>query len=247
MRTLSSLLASLLVLLSLNHGARAEPIRLAIDDWCPYICSATGPKRGILVDVVEEAFASQGKQVQFVWLPFAREIIAVRKNQVHGMVGLIKPAAPDLVYPDEPVISTQFCFFTHPSSNWSFEGFGEKHPEVMVGIVHGEKIDDRFEQSFTDLIQLPGDKDVTVRLIQMLQEQRFDTFIQDQLNVRYTLAKGGLPPLRQAGCVEKKNEYVPFSPHNPQARELARLFSLGMRKLKQSGRFEQIVSSYLTR
>jgi len=225
--------------------AFAAPLVLAIDDWCPYICSSTGAKRGILVDVVEEVFKTNGLSVTFAWLPFAREAEAVRLNKVQGMVGIIKPGAPDLVFPDEPVITTQFCFFTLPQSHWTFQGFQQRYPKIKMGMVNGISIDPEFDRSFPNVTKQLGDTGVTIRLTKMLQRHRVDAFAEDRLNVSYTLAKNKMPPLRIAGCVAAKDEYVAFSPSDPHSGEYAQLFSDGIRKLKKSGRFKQIVSSYV--
>lgn len=236
----------LLVTLGLVHGnARAEPIIFAVNDWCPYICDITSTKQGILPDIVTEIFKAQGITASFVKMPFTRGVESVRTGEVQGIVGVIPAVAPSLIFPDEPAIDTQFCFFTGPGSTWNFSGFDKAYSNISVGVAFGKAIDARFERAFGKVSRVSGSSDVTQRMIAMLRLQRLDALVEDKRSVQYVIARENLPSLRTAGCMETKFEYVAFSPANVRATEYAKMFSKGIVKLRESGRLAQIIAAYV--
>ncbi len=65
----------------------AEVVQIAAeDDWAPYssVAAAGGQPVGFAVDLVREAFATQGVEVRFVGVPFARCMYMAKLGQVAG-------------------------------------------------------------------------------------------------------------------------------------------------------------------
>ncbi|MEC5163119.1 MULTISPECIES: substrate-binding periplasmic protein [unclassified Janthinobacterium] len=230
--------------LALASGpARAAPIVLAVNQWCPYICELASARRGILVDVITELFAAEGLAVSFVNMPLSRGVQSARGGQIDGVVGILPALAPDLLFPDQPVIDTQFCFFTDAGSAWRFGGFGRKYGGVALGVAHGKVVDARLARAFDKVARVSGEG-VTRRMVTMLQLHRLDALLEERRSVEYVLATQHLAPLRMAGCIERKYEYVGFAPGGARARDYAQMFSGGMVKLRDSGRLAQIVAAY---
>lgn len=82
-------------------------------------------------------------------------------------------------------------------------------------------------------------------MVRMLQLKRLDVFLEDRLSVEYTVMRMQLAPLRNAGCTEKKGEYVAFSTQLPGASRYARILSEGLVRWRASGRLDEIIAGYL--
>lgn len=224
-------------------AAPADALLFAVNDWCPYSCAANPRQPGILIELVTEIFAAQGLTPSFVRMPLARGVEAARSGGIAGLVGIIPAVAPDLVFPSEAAIQTQFCFFTASTSSWTFGGFQQRYREVALGIASGKATDDRLAQAFPAVSRISG-ATPTQRMVGMLERHRLDALLEDRVSVQYVLAHERLAPLRNAGCLERKGEYVAFSPASAQAAAYARIFSDGMLRLRASGRLEHIIDTY---
>lgn len=227
--------------------AKADVVILAFNEWCPYACTKNETRPGILLDATREIFEEANIEVQFQIRPFARAIQEVRANRLQGMIGIIRDAAPDFIFPEEPAIKTQFCFFTALTSRWYYDPTVSSYPKFNLGYLNGKKIATvDMPRVFPRGLAISGeDERVVERVSNMLDLGRLDAFADERLYVGYSLAQSGLPPLRNAGCVPAQNEYVAFSPANKDSERYARIFSDGMKKLKASGRMRAIISTYV--
>ncbi len=238
-RAALALLAGLLAL----GQARAAPIALAVNEWCPYSCALADGRRGLLLDIVSALFAAEGQAVRFVAMPLSRGVESARAGAVAGVVGVVPALAPELVYPSAALIDTQFCFFTRADSAWRFEGLDHSYGRLALGAAHGKALDARLGRAFANLARVSGAA-VTLRMARMLELGRLDAFVEDRRSVHYVLATAHLPAPREAGCMEKKFEYVAFAPAGGDARGYAEMFARGMEKLRDSGQLARIVAGY---
>lgn len=226
--------------------AHSQDITFSINDWCPYICDSPTKKTGILVEIVQDIFQEEGYKVNFKNMTLNRAVIEIQNNRVQGMVGIVPEVLPDLIFPEEPVIKTQFCFFTLPKQAWKFDNFKGYYPEARVGVVAGKNISADFDKAFPKQETISGEKRTAERLMEMLARQRVDVIVEERKTISYLLKQNpSFPNVRTAGCAEKKNEYVAFSPTDPNSKKYAELFSKGIKRLRESGKIEEIVSSYV--
>lgn len=228
------------IALLLPAMARADELVIAINDWCPYSCSAQGPHRGILVDIVSDIFIAAGTTPRFVQMPFARALSSVRAGQAQAIVGVTHAVAPDLQYPDEPIVTTQFCFFTRPGSTWRYPGADGAPAPLRIGVGSGKKFPAEVERFLQDASRVPGGTNLIWRMVRMLDMGRLDAVLEEHRALPLELAQRGHAPLRNAGCIGSNNEYVAFQPGSA----YARIFSEGMRNLRKSGRVAQIFARY---
>ncbi|MBA5690345.1 substrate-binding periplasmic protein [Rugamonas apoptosis] len=231
---------SSIALLLLPLAARADELVIAINDWCPYSCSAQGAHRGILVDIVNDIFTAAGTKPRFVQLPFTRALSSVRSGQAQAIVGVTHAVAPDLQFPDEPIVTTQFCFFTRPELAWRYGGAGGDAAGIRIGVGSGKKFPADVELFLQDATRVPGGADLIWRMARMLDIGRLDAVLEERRTLPLELVQRGHAALRNAGCIDSNNEYVAFQPGSA----YAKTFSEGMRHLRKSGRVAQIFAQY---
>ncbi|MGH8353414.1 MAG: substrate-binding periplasmic protein [Pseudomonas sp.] len=157
-----------------------------------------------------------------------------------------KDEAPDFSFPAEPVSANRFCFYTAQADAWTYAGVASLEGR-SVGIIqnyaYGAELDAlirRQPQSF----RLNSGNDLTLRLIQQLQHKRFDTFVEEENLVNYTLLRHPGYALRVAGCEAEKFAYMAISPKHPRHAEYARMFSAGMQEIRRHGVLDKILSAY---
>lgn len=223
----------------------AEDMVLAVDDWCPYICDLSSSSQGIMLDILKDIFKPAGKNVSFQKFPLTRGIREVQLNHVQGIVGILPTMAADLIFPRQPLLTTQFCFFTLSDSKWKFKGFHQKYDDVLIGVIEGKEIGPLFNKAFSHRTEVLGVDQSVSRLIKMLRKRRIDILIEEKNVVASTLKKGKMATLRMAGCLAEKNEFVGFSPSNPRSKEYAEIFEKGILKLKKNEKIQTIIKRYI--
>lgn len=247
----------LTVMLLVSSWAFAEPITFVSEAGCPYVCvddaspQNTGEPHGLFVDLLRAVFESQGDQLNYSIVPPARAIVQVRDGEKMGYLTM-KEAAPDLIYPEQPLIALKYVFWVKAGNHWRYEGVSSLQ-SVRVGTVlsyhYGSDLQAYFDQyANTDAVQSISGEDIVKRNIQKLMAGRIDTFIEEQYMVEYTLQQMKIPPetLQIAGSPQELEIliYPGFSPALPNASEYVKRFSEGLQAIKQSGQWQRLLSQY---
>ena len=104
-------------------GAQAQAqnlVRLASDNWCPYICSdGRDITDGLLVDVAREALTHAGYQVEPALLPLNRAMFMLEKGRIEG---LYAPKIDPRLANSRAVMESRACFYTLPNNSWRYDG-----------------------------------------------------------------------------------------------------------------------------
>jgi len=97
---IGSLLTGWLSLCFTLPALRAETLRFATIDYCPFTCSPAteGGKEGFMTDILREALEPAGYTLQIEMLPYVRAVKSVQEGVYDGIVVVGKDYAPDLVY-----------------------------------------------------------------------------------------------------------------------------------------------------
>ena len=99
----------------------------------------------------------------------------------------------------------------------------------------------------TDRILAAKGNDALMRLLVALQAGRIDALVENAPVVYYTARQQNLEPtlLQEAGAPKQGVRlYVPFSPARRESATYAHIFDQGIRELRQSGRLQEILTSY---
>lgn len=225
-------------------------VKIATDPWCPYVCEEENDLSGILVEIVELAFAETGYLVEFVSLNWARAITQARKGEVQGIIGGYKSDSPDFVFGEEHLLYAQMCFYTEQDDDWVFESIEHLTPRVMVVVnrySYGTKLDDYIvtnESSGNKITRIYGKHNMSQRL-KLLAKNKVNTLVEEKFvmtRVNNRLAQQA--QLREAGCLPAEKIYLAFSPNSNLSPRLSRAFDKGVRALKQKGTFQKIVENY---
>ncbi|KAE9625119.1 substrate-binding periplasmic protein [Parasedimentitalea maritima] len=230
----------------------SEELVFATGDWRPYIFEESGdvvPETpGFSVEIVNKVFEKMGHSITYVSAPFARQIKMAEQGTVDALVGLYQDEAPSLVFPAEPIGTTQNCFFVKSDNSWKYEKI-EDLSEIVLGTILGYtygEIDTFIENKPENIFSLSGSETVMMeRLVGLLDMGRVDTFVQDKLITEFFLSNFETnEKLENVGCLAKVPFYVGFSPKGQFSKEFAMEFDKILNEMRRSGELDEILAKY---
>lgn len=225
-------------------------VTIAADPWCPHNCTAGSPDEGYAVDIAREAFALSGIKVQYVNMSWARALQQTESGHIDAVVGAFVSDAPNFVFPDQASGYSRTALFTNPESDWQWEGIESLQDQTLMvinGYSYSPEIDayvDRHKDDPARVLVLSGTSPLN-RAIELLEQGRSDVFPEDQAVMNWTIRNSdhSIVP-RQAAMIYESPFYIAFSPAKSDSPKLSKLLSQGIIKLRESGKFEQILAPY---
>lgn len=237
---------------------QAKQLTFAIDDYCPYYCKdkASTPasflaKPGYIIEILNRAFADQGYQVKYTFLPWERGLAELHKNTIDGIIVTAKPDAPELVYPEQEQGYSIGCFVTQQKNPWRYknrDSLNEVRLGVIQGYRYGQPVDSfirQYHKSESQITIVSG-TNALPRLLNMVAKNRIDAVIDDKSVLQNSLKRLKLEQtLGFAGCTDNPIKlYVGFAPNNPDSIKHARMLSDAMTRLRKSGEMARILEKY---
>lgn len=214
--------------------------------WCPYACDAAGPRWGFAVDIALTALGSSGYSVKYRNLPYDRALVEARVGRVDTTLPTFRDEAPDFVFPEHAVSSTEYCFYLPEDRSWRYAGPDSLHGIDFVatsGYSYGKKIDAYIATHREKSVTLIQGEDIPERLQKMVRMGRYDALLEDRLLFESSQSSDGLV---NAGCLEERHAgYLALSPQNPErSRTIAEAFDRGFERIRASGRICEILRDY---
>lgn len=245
-------LAALAVAVLLHGGsAAAGTVTLVADEWPPFNMAPGGERQGYMVDIAREVFEPLGFTVEYRTMSWVRALDDVMAGVHDGVIGATRSEARGLVIPEESLGVDRLVLYVRKDSQWRFEGLPSLE-SVRLGIVKGYG----YEASIANYVSAHADNPDRIymisgtkpleRLLGMLLLDRIDVVLDTEASLRHVAAElGVLASLRPAGRLDGAERlFIAFSPARPDARELAQDLSEGVRRLRASGRLQQILNHY---
>ena len=232
-----------------GFSAQAEKLvelpRLALgveDSWPPY-AKANG--EGISVELVKAALESVDQPVEFHIKPYARVLREIESGQLDGGFNVTRQASTEkrFVFGDAPLLVAHGSFFFSPDRVWNFETQDQIPDGARVGVIIDYEYGNQYEFHRTRF------KETRVssqrQLVRMLLAGRLDMVIMFDRVARYTLVEMDLPEDALVKGVRSHSSdiYVVFSRRNTFARDYARLLEFGLQRIRDSGKYADILTN----
>lgn len=215
------------------------------DDWAPYSSVAAGSSQpvGLAVDIVREAFATQGIAVRFVGLPFARCMYLAKVGRVAGCFNatLVDDLRDDYHWHATPMFHEELAIFGRTADG---------HANVTLADLEGRSVG--YTLGYTYPLSFRQNERIRKveaksdqQLLQMLRSGRVDFILINTLPAWLRMA--GDPALRDAlmrvGVVSQDGFWVAFTKATPDGQRLSQRFEQGLAVLQASGRLAQMQSA----
>lgn len=236
----------LMISLLLPALVHAQTVRLAIGEWPPFT-SSTDPNGKLAEQLVTEAFALVGYEVEYDYFPWKRSYAFALSGEYDGTF----PWYPSderqetFLMTNEPLIEEQEVFFHRSDLDFEWQEFGDLKPYRIGGTIG---------YSHVNLLREAGIEvrtAATDRLnLRMLQAGRIDLFPISYL-VGNNLIHKLFSPEEAASITSHPKPltngkmYMLMSRHTEDGTTLSRQFDEGLRQLKASGRYDQLMDQYM--
>lgn len=248
---------SALALACTSTANAAQPLQVAVDDYCPYYCKADTPGEdrladppGFVIEILQHAFGSGPEDIRYNFMPWKRSVQELSQGSLEAIVMAARAEAPGLVYPEIEQGRSQGCFYKKRGAPWVYTG-PESLAQVRLTLVEGYQYGEPLHSYVTRVGQgdklsyISGNK-ALLRIFQMIERRRTEVTADDSLVAAYLLQKTGLKQsIDNAGCYQGSVDlYVGFSPHNPDSAGHAKVLAQAMVELRSSGQLAKILGRY---
>lgn len=216
----------------------ADKITLANGEWAPYL-SKDLKHSGFMSHIVSEAFAAEGIEVEYVFLPWKRGFELTKSGKYDGTLiwGYNDERAKDFLYSDT-VAKLGTSLFVQKGKNVDWSEMADLSAYKIGGVIgYAYGIED-LEKAGTVTITRIGSADANYK---KLASGRLDIVLEDT-DVGYELVtKLGLSDkiTTHPKTFTKRDYSVIFPKKSPRSQELVEAFNRGLKKIIADGRYQQ--------
>ncbi len=233
-------LITFLVLIIVSQFAAAEKITLTNGEWAPYM-SEKLKHYGYISRVVKEAFAEEGVEVQYVFLPWKRAYEEAKIGKYQGSIiwGINDERAADFLFSDTVAeLGTGIFHKKGKAIEWNKpEDLGKYKIGGVVGYAYG--IEELEKQGVVKLDRIPDDK----ANYKKLSAGRIDIVLEDTEVGYETITNIGLKDeiIAHPKPLMTRQYSVIISKKAPNGAALVEKFNKGLKKLVADGRYQKYV------
>lgn len=244
----SLVLAFFLCLLAVPATAERAPLRLATLEYPPYIRETERGARGLVVEVVEAAFARIGQPIQIEFFPVARGQHRLLNGQADAFFSIKKTTEREqtMLFTQKALMSQDYVFFVRKDSSRRFNGSLESMADASIGLVAATSYGSRFDAAaqagtFKKLDSVTSH----ITNFRKLLAGRVDAVICSRLVGFYYLAHlAGLQDVEVSGpVVETTYSYLAFS-RQQDFTMLADRFDAALEAMERDGSLKRILDAY---
>ncbi len=249
-RMVKGLAVAALVLLAGAVGARAaEIIRLTNGEWQPFL-SKDVPHNGFASHIVTEAFALVGVEVEYGFFPWKRAMKLAREGAWDGTAiwGTSEERLANFHFTDA-VVPTTYVFFHLKSTAFDWGDYDDLADLKVGGTVEYYYADDFEAAEAAGVFHTIRGRSDEVGLKNLLKG-RIDVF-PGEVMVTYEQIRDTFSELEaalfthHAKAIVDKPMFVLLNKDVPGNQRMRDLFNEGLRQLKASGRYDQIIADAL--
>jgi polar amino acid transport system substrate-binding protein len=231
-----------LLTISVNICAE-ETVRIASGEWPPYF-SEELKHDGVASHIAVEAFALEGIKVEFGWFPWKRSLRYAQIGKWDATIGWAKTLEREnyLLF-SEPILNGTIVFFHLKSFDFDWKTLDDLK-DIKIGSILGFDYNDEF---------IEAEKKGRIKVSRVsTDEQNFQMLLLGRIQVYICNLDVGYSVLNKTFSSEQirlityhlepfyKNELrIGFSNENEKSKRLLNLFNKGLKRLKDSGKFEK--------
>lgn len=246
----------IVILFSLFVTVRAESLtaKFSVEDYAPFV-SKKVKDNGMLSKIIKEAFALEGVKTKLSFYPGARAYSTAKLGKSDGSFPWAdrKHRHVDFYY-GEPLIKTDSeYFFVRKDFSVSWDP-KKLNFSTLKGLRFAASLGSNYGKEF-EAAEKGGVIDVTrvgtlAQAFKMLLVNRVDLIISPEKVAKYHVAKNlsevDRKKVKNIKAISRTvhNDYLIFSKHSQNGKILHEKFNTGLKKLKKSGRYKEIIDEF---
>ncbi|WP_230400424.1 substrate-binding periplasmic protein [Zooshikella ganghwensis] len=256
---------AILISLWVSYSSASErpTIVLSSLNWAPYI-GQDMPDKGYVYEVVKEAFARSGANVDVLFFPWARALHVARHGHVDGLFPEYydKERKTEFIFSD-PFPGGPVGFYKRRDRDIKFSSDPQKNlskalqdlKEYKFGVVRGyintKEFDDAdyLKKEFDDADYLKKEESISDNVnLKRLYKDRVQLIFIDKYVAQYIIATRypwySLELEFMNPALEIKELYIVFSKKAKDYQKKLALFNSGLKQIKEDGTMEEIMSKH---
>lgn len=238
-------LFGLIFLSACTAQAKDRVIKIAGDQWCPYVCEKS-EKNGFSVELVEQALKLKGFKSTYENGNFPRIIRNIEKGIWDVVTGTDESFSPELLISKVPVAYTRWVFVTRKELDWKYEG-----PKSLEGLVLGVVAGYVYSPQLMEYINKNINTDHVVSLfssspqeanLRLLRRNRIQVFIGEERVIDYWAKQiGADEEFRIAGVDFEAPLYCGL---NKKDQAISDLIDEGIIEFNKTKEFKKLIEKY---
>ncbi len=228
----------------------SDKVKLASDDWCPFVCVQNGKiQNGFLVDVSIKAMALSGYHVEPELRPLTR---AIHETVHHIIAGVYAPPFDQNLRLSLPIAYSRACFYSRIDGTWQYKNMNSLS-EQSIGVIADYGYDNGEMDAYiaknlqqTSLIELAyGDMAGTSNLHKLIKG-RYHALLEHEAVMAHLSQRLNLrQQIKQVGCLEHALPLtIGFAKQSPHAEAWIRALNDGISRLEASGELNLLRRQY---
>lgn len=200
-----------------------EPLTIAAIDWCPYICDIKSDRPGVLVEIVQQIYQYTEFEPEFLVLPWSRAIKEVESGKYMALLAPAKNEAPNLLYPETPIGTQRFCFFSRQEDDWRYQTPEDIAQRKVVYPANALPLELNHLQSQTNQLQgLSFQNSFEKQTSELLLQSYIDSILITEFSMLYFQFVHKLQTeIRTSGCLAEDELYLAFTPSGLHTKEVS--------------------------
>ncbi|WP_100751676.1 transporter substrate-binding domain-containing protein [Vibrio salilacus] len=223
--------------------AQAATITAAQDPWAPFV-QKDKANPGVSVEILTEALKSQGHQLDFKIMPWARALNEVKEGRVDVLVATwyTTERTSFLSYSD-PYLENSLKFIKRAGDSFEYNGMDSLNGKT-VGIVRDYGYGDMFLGASN--FNKPEANDLVGNAKKLLAK-RIDLTLEDELVAKSTLSGAGMNLSDfefTDNALSVNSLHITSGLANPNHQMYIDAFNKGLAEIKTNGTFDKILVKY---
>ncbi|WP_397600631.1 hypothetical protein [Silvanigrella sp.] len=237
------------ILLIKNVSAKADPIQIAWDYNCPWMCNSS-KRPGFLSELVSEIFRLSNINIEFQRYSWPVAIHEVKEGNALGLLSPSKEDADGFYFPKESLGYQQMCFYINKNFHWTYKD-KRSIESIHLGIsqwTHYKGLMDYIHNNIENpkKLNIISSEDIYLTGFEKLSKNEFEVLLLNRTSAKYYLNKNKLnDKFKQVSCLEKEKIYLSFSPkYKNKSKFLSDIFDKNMIKLKKTFYVKKLMKKY---
>ena len=238
-----------LTLAGLHLAAGAAPLTLYTINYPPFQYQEGSEVKGMMPELVQEAFRRRGQDVTIAVIPWPRVLRAAQDGEMDGLFTVFRTPEREqyLDYCHESLIDQRIVLFVKKDSRSAITENPATLPKLRLGLVnqisYGPVFDQQIKAGRYPKIEMSNNFEEAVK---KFGAARFDVLVASEYVGRFYLKRQGLlSQVRQLPqIIETVPSYLAFSKVRKQKSECNR-FDKALRAMKQDGSYQAILDRHI--
>ncbi|MBE0363439.1 polar amino acid transport system substrate-binding protein [Pseudoalteromonas ulvae UL12] len=229
-------------------STEGRTLKIASDDWCPYICD-NQEKPGYVVEIIKRVMAKHHINVQFEVMPLGRAFVEVENNRLDMVLALTEVHIKEHALIASDVVIGDYAndFFVLSDNPFRFKNIDQLKNErlgVIESYEYGAYLD-AFIRLHPEQIHIAHGRAPLQQNINMLLKGRLSVVLDTKNTVQFFLHQQGISNVLYAGTQGRTAPlYIGFNPQLTDLPVLQQYLSKGLDELRTTSQLKQMLQGY---